>query len=99
MWPLNLVKLYDVSRWPQGGAAIEQLRQSTQAHIKIERETPGCLERLICISSASSAAEPSCRAQEALLCVQDRLAGMDSAEPVQMVRIMLSTLCRADSIC
>lgn len=72
---------------PQGGATIEQLRQSTQAHIKIERETPGCLERLICISSATGTLEPQCRAQEALLCVQDRLVGADTAELVHMVRI------------
>ena len=72
----------------QGGATIEQLRQSTQANIKVERETPGCPERLIYISSPNSPTEPLCRAQEALLCVQDRLASFNSSETVHMVRMM-----------
>ena len=64
----------------QGGATIEQLRQSTRANIKVERETQGCLERLICISSAAAPAQPLCPAQDALFCVQDRLNGLDSSE-------------------
>ena len=73
---------------PQGGAAIEQLRQSTRAHIKVERETQGCPERLICISSAAAPGEPLCPAQEVLFCVQDRLAGLDTPEALQMVRLL-----------
>ena len=69
----------------QGGATIEQLRQSTRANIKVERETQGCLERLICISSAAAPAEPLCPAQDALFCVQDRLNGLDSSEACQTV--------------
>ena len=64
----------------QGGATIEQLRQSTRANIKVERETQGCPERLICISSAAAPAQPLCPAQDALFCVQDRLNGLDSSE-------------------
>ena len=64
----------------QGGATIEQLRQSTRANIKVERESQGCLERLICISSAAAPAQPLCPAQDALFCVQDRLNGLDSSE-------------------
>ena len=64
----------------QGGATIEQLRQSTRANIKVERETQGCLDRLICISSAAAPAQPLCPAQDALFCVQDRLNGLDSSE-------------------
>ena len=69
----------------QGGATIEQLRQSTQASIKVERETQGCSERLICISSAAAPAEPLCPAQDALFCVQDRLNGLDGSEACQTV--------------
>ena len=64
----------------QGGATIEQLRQSTRANIKVERETQGCLDRLICISSPAAPAQPLCPAQDALFCVQDRLNGLDSSE-------------------
>lgn len=83
---------------PQGGCNIEQLRQSTKATIKVERDTPGCSDRLICISSADSAAEPLCRAQEALLSIQERLSVMDTSEPLQTVRFVQTTVSFPPSI-
>jgi hypothetical protein len=71
---------------PQAGCNIEQLRQSTKATIKVERDTPGCPDRLICISSMASAAEPLCHAQEALFSIHERLSVMDTSEPFEMVR-------------
>ena len=55
----------------------------------MERDSPGCLDRLICISSATSAAEPLCRAQEALFSIHERLSVMDTSEPFETVRSLL----------